>query len=89
MNGFFGFLLKLFVNTKCGYPNMEIPHSQLSDKALRAIIEEFVTREGSEYGPIGYSFEDKVDHVIKQLERGEVVLTFDAASETCNLIPSR
>ena len=64
---------------------MEIPHSQLSDKALRAIIEEFVTREGSEYGPIEYSFEDKVDHVIKQLERGEVVLTFDAASETCNL----
>ncbi|MEC7125736.1 MAG: YheU family protein [Pseudomonadota bacterium] len=71
------------------YPNMEIPHSQLSDKALRAIIEEFVTREGSEYGPIEYSFEDKVDHVIQQLERGEVIVTFDAASETCNLIPSR
>ena len=69
-------------------PNVEIPHSQLSDKALRAIIEEFVSREGSEYGPIEFSFEDKVDHVIKQLERGEVVLTFDAASETCNLIPS-
>ena len=70
-------------------PNVEIPHSQLSDKALRAIIEEFVSREGSEYGPIEYSFEDKVDHVIKQLELGEVVVTFDAASETCNLIPSR
>ncbi len=68
---------------------MEIPRSQLSDKALRAIIEEFVTREGSEYGPIEYSFEDKVDHVIQQLERGEVIVTFDAASETCNLIPSR
>ena len=68
---------------------MEIPYSQLSDKALRAIIEEFVSREGSEYGPTEYSFEDKVDHVIKQLERGEVVVTFDAASETCNLIPSR
>ena len=68
---------------------MEIPHSQLSDKALRAIIEEFVSREGSEYGPIEFSLEDKVDHVLKQLERGEVVVIFDAASETCNLIPSR
>ena len=68
---------------------MEIPYSQLSDKALRAIIEEFVSREGSEYGPIEYSFEDKVENVIKQLERGEVVVTFDAVSETCNLIPSR
>ena len=69
--------------------NMEIPHSQLSDEALRAIIEEFISREGSEYGLIEYSFEEKVGHVIKQLERGEVVVTFDAVSETCNLIPSR
>ena len=76
--------MKSVVTTKMG-----IPHSQLSDKALRAIIEEFVSREGSEYGPIEYSFEDKVENVIKQLERGEVVVTFDAASETCNLIPSR
>lgn len=69
--------------------NMEIPHSQLSDEALRAIIEEFISREGSEYGLIEYSFEEKVGHVIKQLERGEVVVTFDALSETCNLMPSR
>lgn len=69
--------------------NMEIPHSQLSDEALRAIIEEFISREGSEYGLIEYSFEEKVSHVINQLERGEVVVTFDAVSETCNLMPSR
>ena len=69
--------------------NMEIPYSQLSDEALRAIIEEFISREGSEYGLIEYSFEEKVSYVIKQLERGEVVVTFDAVSETCNLMPSR
>ena len=69
--------------------NMEIPHTQLSDEALQAIIEEFISREGSEYGLIEYSFEEKVSHVINQLERGEVVVTFDAVSETCNLMPSR
>ena len=69
--------------------NMEIPHSQLSDEALLAIIEEFISREGSEYGLVDYSFEEKVSHVIKQLERGEVVVTFDAVSETCNLMPTR
>ena len=65
---------------------MEIPHTQLSDEALRAIIEEFISREGSDYGLIEYTFEEKVGHVIRQLERGEVVVTFDAASETCNLL---
>ena len=69
--------------------NMEIPHTQLSDEALQAIIEEFISREGSEYGLIEYSFEEKVRHVIKQLERGEVIVTFDVVSETCNLMPSR
>ena len=65
---------------------MEIPHTQLSDKALRAIIEEFISREGSDYGLIEYSLEEKVGHVMGQLERGEVVVSFDAASETCNLV---
>ena len=65
---------------------MEIPHAQLSDEALRAIIEEFISREGSDYGLIEYTLEEKVGHVIRQLERGEVVITFDTASETCNLL---
>ena len=46
------------------------------------------SREKVRVRSIEYSFEDKVDHVIQQLERGEVIVTFDAASET-NLIPSR
>ena len=68
---------------------MEIPHSQLSTEALRAIIEEFISREGSDYGPGEYSLEDKVVHVMKQLERGEVSVTFDAKSDTCNLVSIR
>ena len=65
---------------------MEIPHSKLSAEALRAIIEEFISREGSDYGLIEYTLEEKVEHVIRQLERGEVVITFDTVSETCNLL---
>ena len=68
---------------------MEIPHSQLSTEALRAIIEEFISREGSDYGPSEYSLEEKVVHVMKQLERGEVLVTFDTKSDTCNLVSIR
>ena len=32
----------------CGL--MEIPYTELSDEALRGIIEEYITREGTEYG---------------------------------------
>jgi len=36
---------------------MLIPYTKLSEKALRAIIEEYITREGTEYGVKEYTFE--------------------------------
>ena len=65
---------------------MEIPYTELSQAALQGIIEEFISREGTDYGHQDYTLEDKIAAVKRQLENGEVVLTFDAESETCNLI---
>ncbi len=68
---------------------MEIPHTALSPDALRGVIEEFISREGTDYGDQEFSLEDKIAQVRSQLESGEVVLTFDEESETCNLIRVR
>ena len=40
---------------------MEIPHQQLSDEALLSVIEEYISREGTDYGHREYSFEEKID----------------------------
>jgi uncharacterized protein YheU (UPF0270 family) len=40
---------------------MEIPHSQLSKEVLDAVIEEFITREGTDYGDRVISLDDKVE----------------------------
>ena len=68
--------------------NMEIPHSQLSDEALGHYRRVHLERR-FRVRIVRVFLEEKVSHVIKQLERGEVVVTFDAVSETCNLMPSR
>ena len=65
---------------------MEIPYTELSAAALRGVIEEFISREGTDYGHADYSMEDKIEAVMGQLKRREVVLTFDAESESCNLL---
>ena len=65
---------------------MEIAYTELSKEALRGVIEEFVSREGTDYGYLDYSFEDKIEHVISQLKKGEVKLFFDSESESCNLV---
>ena len=65
---------------------MQIPHDQLSQDALDGLLEEFVTREGTDYGQADYSLVDKVAQVRAQLERGEVVICFDSYLQSCTLM---
>lgn len=67
-------------------PEVTVPWDALSPAALRGVIEEFVTREGTEYGASDVSLDEKVLAVRRQLERGEVELRFDAKTETVNLV---
>lgn len=72
-----------------GEAGMVIPFEQLSAAAQRGVIEEFVTREGTDYGHDEVSLDDKVAAVRRQIERGEVVLLFDAKTERVNLVTRR
>lgn len=65
---------------------MIIPHQQLAPETLDALIEEFVTREGTEYGEQDVPLTTKVSQVRDQLERGTVVIVFDPAIETTSLV---
>ena len=64
---------------------MNIPYQELEAETLRAIIEEFISREGTDYGAHEYSLEQKVQQVRNQLERGDIVLNFDPDTESCDL----
>ncbi len=66
---------------------MLIPYTKLSEKALKAIIEEYITREGTEYGVKEYTFEQKIEQIRQQLLQGEIKINFDPETETCNLFP--
>ena len=63
---------------------MIVPHQQLSPEALRGIIEEFVTRSGTELTDADV----KIEHVTRQLEQGTVVITYDAKTSTCSIVPA-
>ena len=65
---------------------MQIPYDQLSDDALQGLIEEYVTREGTDYGHQEYSLAEKVAGVRKQLQRGEAVIYFDSYLQSCTIV---
>ena len=66
---------------------VELDPDQLSPGALRGLVEEYVTREGTDYGHSDWSLEDKVAQVFRQLDQGEARIVFDldleSASITC------
>lgn len=63
-----------------------VPPDRLSPEALRGVIVEFVTREGTDYGHDETSLDTKIAQVRRQLDKGEVVLLFDTKTETINLV---
>ena len=65
---------------------MEIPHSQVPEQTLLAIIEEFISREGTDYGHKEYTLDEKVKKVKSQLLKGEIKLLFDSETSSCNLV---
>ena len=65
---------------------IEVPPADLSGEALRALVEEFVTRDGTDYGAVERSLEDKVAAVLRQIARGDVRIVFDPESETTTLV---
>jgi uncharacterized protein YheU (UPF0270 family) len=64
-----------------------VPVDRLSRDALDGLVEEFVTRDGTDYGEQEDTLEEKKDAVIHQLDRGEIVIVFDSESETANIVP--
>ncbi len=65
-----------------GSNSMRIPHTNLSPAALRAVVQEFVTRDGTDYS----SVERRIENVLRLLEAGRVALHFDVQTETCNIV---
>jgi len=65
---------------------IEVPLSALSEDALRGLVEEFVSRDGTDYGRVERTLEEKVRDVLRQLSRGEAKIFFDPESRTTHIV---
>lgn len=64
---------------------MDIPWQNLQPETLRALIEEFVTRSGTDYGEKEISLETRVRQVQELLRTGKAKVVFDPETETCDI----
>ena len=63
-------------------PGIRIPYQKLPSATLRSVIEEFVTRDGTETTDSAI----KIESVLRLLEKGEVEVWFDPETESCNIL---
>jgi len=66
---------------------MIIPLEQINEETLIAIIEDFILREGTEYGVIDASKADKIAQVKLQLQQGSAVIVYSELHESVNILP--
>ncbi len=66
-----------------------VPWQAISDDALRRLIEEFVTRDGTDTGYAAKSLDADVQRVRRQLASGKAVIVYDQELQTCNIVSRR
>ena len=66
---------------------LRIPPEKLSPATLRAVIEELVTRDGTDYGASELSLEKKVAQVREEIASGKAILLFDRETRPAPLFP--
>jgi uncharacterized protein YheU (UPF0270 family) len=65
---------------------MIIPADAVDSETLQSLVESFILREGTDYGEVEVSMQEKVDQIIEQLRLGDIVIEYSEEHESVNII---
>ncbi|GAB5380071.1 MAG: YheU family protein [Aliiglaciecola sp.] len=65
---------------------MIIPISEIPKETLHSLVEAFVLQEGTDYGEVEFSLEQKVNHVLMQLQSGQAYVQYSELYESVNIV---
>lgn len=63
-----------------------IPYDSLAPNTLETILDDVVSRDGTDYGDYELSVAQKRQQALQSLKKGEAVLLFDTESETIKMV---
>ena len=65
---------------------VEVPLERLDEQILRALLEEFSSRDGTDYGNRETTLEERVGQLSHRLKISELAILYDADSEQWDLV---
>jgi uncharacterized protein YheU (UPF0270 family) len=67
---------------------IHVPYADLPAATLDAIVEDFCSRDGTDYAEVELTQAQRVALLMGQLERGEAHILFEATTETLRIVTS-
>ena len=64
-----------------------VPPGRLQPDVLQALLEEYINRDGTDYGARELTQEEKVARLRAQLDSGDLRILYDADSEQWDVVP--
>ena len=65
---------------------MLIPYQQLDAMTLNNLIDQFILREGTDYGEVEYSLEQKAQQIKQQIEKDNIFIMYSEMNESVTLV---
>ena len=66
---------------------IQIPMDALEETTLLRMLQDFVTRDGTDYGRVETALDTKVQQVLFALKKGHAVIVYDESSESFTILP--
>jgi uncharacterized protein YheU (UPF0270 family) len=65
---------------------MLIPYQQLDEITLTNLIEQFILREGTDYGEVEFSLQQKTQQILLQIKNKKIHILYSEFEESVTLI---
>jgi len=65
---------------------MLIPYQQLDEITLNNLIEQYILREGTDYGLVEFSLQEKTQQILLQIKNGDIHIIYSELEESVTLI---
>jgi uncharacterized protein YheU (UPF0270 family) len=67
---------------------MIVPWQDINANTLNHLLEEFASRDGTDYGDYEISLADKVDQLKVQLQQKRILVVYSELHESVNIVPA-
>jgi uncharacterized protein YheU (UPF0270 family) len=67
---------------------VEVPAQRLQPEVLQSLLEEYASRDGTDYGEQELSLARKVGNLRAQIEQGQLLILYEVDGEHWDLVPA-